>query len=636
MTARLVARLSRREVAAAPARTALVAAVLVLGTVLSALAGAALVPAISAEPTGDTFLRLILGITAVLSLAVTLAVIVPINIASLRRRRRDLERLDAQGARRTTLVGVALGPGLLVTVPAVTLGAALAWLTAPRVLNSFTWQPDPHEGALLTWGIVAGAGVVAIASIGSDLLPAAVTVGALPRAGTQPTTATGARRTDAALALATLLLGGTGLRLATVGASRIVPALATIGVALVLSAAAPALALLLRAAFRLRAGPFELLFALRDAARHLLRVAPPAIAGAAVVAGVVVAMTYAGTTAAAAAESHRPIAPPGAALAVGRTVDDVGTIAPVDLNVIRAGVAGAGVGAVADVIPVSVGQGPWLSVRDPHGAPRPLGALDGGLFWDKPLVLVPGEPNAYGLGDDVLEAVNSGKLAVPIDYAALVELGNGTIDVHTGGDPFVSVPAAAVVRAGAPSPVVMSPEVARGLGMTVTQAFAIVVLDRPLTIDDERAFNDAGLRLMVEVGPQGGHPDSTQLGLLVGGGTGLVVVIVAIAALSRGEARNEGATLAAVGAETGFLRRVAFVQGGVAGLAACVIGCAAGLIIARVLLASRDSAYAGRYTAGGVAVLDVPWPVLGALAVLLPLAVAGVSAAISPVSRECR
>ena len=177
--------------------------------------------------------------------------------------------------------------------------------------------------------------------------------------------------------------------------------------------------------------------------------------------------------------------------------------------------------------------------------------------------------------------------------------------------------------------VVVSPETAASLGMTVVPAWLVATYDEQLstkqldrlTADAEevRVSDQSGLSVHEERGPD---PIAPWLWLILGVAVVLVVGASAVClGLARFERRPDDATLSAVGGGPLLRRNVnAWQAATIVGIGA-VVGTAVGLVPVWGLTQSA---------AGYMDLADIPWPWLGVLAFALPLAITAVAWLVRP------
>lgn len=618
-------RLGLREIRGSAGRSVLVATLLSASTAIAGLALTGLAIPVSFDGGDSRWRSSVLAVVGLAVIALTLAVTIPVHLVSLHRRHRDLAMLASAGADRGSLLRAALAPVVALTLPAVTLGAALAAAGAAPIFDVLDGanQAFPPRAASVPWAVL-GAVLVAGGSFLTGLIPALRLVRRPMVASTDPGGGLSLVSRRVMVICAVVLAGG-GYALASTGASETEPGDLATGVGLVWAGAALAVPALMALAFRVPTGAsFAVVYAFRQGARSLARLVPTVLAGTACVAAATTAIAFADSSAAQGRALHVPVAPLGSVLIGGGYVDDWGTMAPLELGDAIAQVEH--LAPVASAVPVRVVQvDPPSTVVDSRpimlGSPRTtLGPM---------VVLTPEVAGVYGLEPKVLDAVGAGKVAIPAEFEGLVPP-EGHFAISFGQD-AVEVPVAAVVPHTAPAPTFVSEETARLLGLTTTQASAVVTADRALTLTDQRMLVAEGAHAVVELGAPAVGTTPTQIALLAGTGGLLALVMLGMSVLSQVEAHPEERTLQAVGADRRFLRRVAFLQSWVCALMACAAGMASGLVAAQALLLARQASYGEAYSLpDGVALVSVPWPVLAAMVVVLPVLTGAVTAMVRP------
>ncbi|MDR1427105.1 MAG: hypothetical protein LBJ08_05040, partial [Bifidobacteriaceae bacterium] len=428
-----------------------------------------------------------------------------------------------------------------------------------------------------------------------------------------------ARPWTAWLALLGVPAIGVGVFLARRGAIQIDVGAVLVGVLLVGVGASALTALALRLLGTVRVpGSFSATFALRDAGRHQIRVVPGVAAGLGLIAAVVAGMVYIESSRSAAQRMHLLDAPLGGAFVM--TAD-----------LAEATAAAEAIAPVVQAVPATVAHVPGSFTARADGGPfagdhesfsTGSSALLGGVGV---LVVTPELADVFGFPAETRSALAAGKLATRAGDFGMAS-GEGTLYfIDPQEEPF-ALPVAVVLPDAAPAVLAVSEERARELGWPVTVTGIVVMTDRPLTREDQGALTPPGAN--VELGL---HIDTAPAQYaLLGAGTALVALLVwALAGLARAEALRDAAIVEAVGAPPGFTRRVAGLQALLqAGLAA-LAGVPTGIALGRVFLAIREAAVPGQPDA-----VAIPWPQIAALAVLLPLGVAIVTAITTPVSRR--
>ncbi len=572
----------------------------------------------------------------------------PAFAVGARRQSRTLALMAATGgtpaqARRTVLAGgVVLGG--VGAVAGVVLGLGAAWLVMPLLQRfSRSWF-GPYDVA---WGHLA-----AIAAFG---LVSAVLAAVVPAwiASRQDVVAVLAgRRGDRRASLRSPVLGvlllAVGIAGSAYGATHpdqgelVIAGSAVVSVLGMILLTPVVLVLLARLGRRL---PLTLRFAVRDAARHRTRSVPAVAAVAATVAGVValgVAVssddrqneaTYSPTL----REGDGVVTAYGAAPA---TFDRIATV-------VRRGLPGAQVVEVQGVDEDGTGtggSGEFTMLDFRAGNRRSLLSSYGSALGSSVLVAdampsgLPGVPDSeLAAADRVLGdggAVVFTSSPVPQDTVTIsgeVSPVDGDhsrrLRPRTAAARFIQVPDLSIsVQA------VLSPEVAAGLGVDV-RPVGVAVTGREITASEERDVGEAvgalvpGAALYVERGYQ--PDDATRVALLILVGLGAVLMLggtLTATFLALSDARPDLATLSAVGAAPRTRRGVAASSALVIALTGAVLGAVVGLIpgiaVSFPLTAERWATTDAEGNALASHYLAIPWPVMGALVLALPLVTA--------------
>lgn len=179
-----------------------------------------------------------------------------------------------------------------------------------------------------------------------------------------------------------------------------------------------------------------------------------------------------------------------------------------------------------------------------------------------------------------------------------------------------------------PTAIAIAPDAAVELGMITQPARVIADFPEPLQASDLdriraqtelRSTRDATMYAAYEQGP----PDDVfwMVPILIAVSV-LVLGASAVAlGLARFERRPDDATLAAVGGTRGLRRRISFWQGLIIAGFGTIAGAVAG-VLPPIGFAIQSQ--------GNLLVSDLPWLVVGALAIALPLAIAAVSWLVPP------
>ncbi|SFF25324.1 FtsX-like permease family protein [Blastococcus tunisiensis] len=596
--------------------------------------------------------------TAVLSLVVASLVLEVVLLAGpafavgVRRQRRDLALVGAAGGsagdlRRIILAnGVVLGGGAAVLGAAAGIGLAAAAVPVLEARSDLVFGPFevPVVDVLLTVGVGLVAGL------------AAAWFPARQAARTEVVDALAGRRgqvrTSWRSPLAGLVLAAAGLALVVLGARGAELAVAGGAVLLVVGivVATPWLVGLLAPLARWL--PVSGRLAVRDATRNRSRTAPAVAAVMATVAGVTALAIGSASDSAQARRDYVAAAPLGAGQLYGN-----GQMTEADWDAVVSvlarespgrpvhrlqGNVWTNTGTQDEVFALADGcTGDALDCRwYPRDATSVL-TTTGELLVADPVALR--AASTTELPDEVYDALDSGRAAVfgagAVDDAGRLTLvgvrfdlqGGHTVSRSPASEPeTVQLPAVQVPlpEAGArgvdvPALVVVPPSLAGELPLPVgTTAVLTGGPDDPVTEAEERRIDEA---LGAVAGGEGGiqvergWQDSLALPrlILVGVGGALVLIATLTATgLALTDARPDFATLAAVGASPRTRRSMAMASAVVVGGGGALLGVAVGLapgIAVAVPLTSTD------YGGGADPVLDIPWDVLGAVGVGVPL-----------------
>ncbi|WNV75523.1 FtsX-like permease family protein [Geodermatophilus sp. DSM 44513] len=584
------------------------------------------------------------GQVAVLALVVAALLLEVVLLAGpafavgLRRQRRDLALLAATGATPADLSRTVLAFGLLLgggaAVGGALLGVGVAQLAVPvveartdAVFGPFD-VPLGHVLVVLVMGTVAGlaaAGTAAVQASRTDVV----------------TTLTGRRgqtRSSRRLPLLGLVLAVVGLVLTGLGARGSEFGVAGGAVLLVvgLVVATPWLVgLLTPLAPRL---PTSARLAVRDAVRNRSRTAPAVAAVMATVAGVTTLAIGSASDSAQGRRDYAPQAPLGAAVVSGVDLDWEAVTATVAREVPGrevtrlSGVSWSDPAAPQLVVtaPGCAGSVDTCRWFDEAGVPVSLSLTD---------VLVGGPDTAARLfptelAGEVAAALAQGRVAVlgtgAVDASRQVRLAAVRYDPVTGA----SQPAGAVTLPGAEVPLTAQDPVTLPAQVVVPESLVaelpapvgplqIVVggPDAPVTAAEETRLREALTVLAgdVAVYVERGWSDElwvARLLLVLVGGTLVLVATLTATGLTVADARPDHATLAAVGAPPRTRRRMAMGSAAVIGGGGALLGVLAGLapgIAVAYPLTSND------YGAGARPLVVVPWDLLAAVAVGVPL-----------------
>ncbi|WP_203338268.1 ABC transporter permease [Nocardioides limicola] len=570
----------------------------------------------------DDTVLIILALIATMVLIEVVLLAGPAFAVGARRQARTLALMSATGgatpaqARRVVLASaVVLGvtAGLLGTL----LGIGVAWLAVPAVAQ-LSWEyPGPFEVPWPVLGVVAGFGL--ISALLAALVPAWIASRQDPvlvLAGRR-----GQSRPSIVMPLIGVLVFGVGVALAVAGTRQyrgeFLIAVSAIVCVLGMVMLVP---LVVSGVGRLvRFGPLPLRFAGRDAARHRTRTAPAVAAVAATVAGVValgIAMT---SDAAENRETYQPrlahgwgqVHHPGDREAVTATIRQV---AP-EAEFIEVSTAGAYL--EFHVVGEEYPREWWSNV------------LDGGVIVaDSVPEAVPGFPAEHRAEAD--RALTAGGVVVldltPAASGRVAVVANDW-DHETGEmlDPqeYGEHPLILVAGDGeAKGPVIISTRLAQDWGLDTSSHLLVDGLSRSQAVDAEEmlAVLDAGLYV-----ERGYREDRSILiaKLLLGllGGVLMLGGTITATALALADARPDLATMSAVGAPPRTRRRIATSYAVVVSLTGALLGVVVGFVpgwaISVPLTHFGDS---GPF-------FEVPWLMIGAVVLGLPVLTAAVIAA---------
>lgn len=596
------------------------------------------------------------GAMAVLALIVVMALMEVVLLAgpafavSARRHSRTLALIAASGGSPAQARRVILASGLVLGAVAAVLGLVLGIVVALAVLPLVQRYDGQWFGPLeLPWTYL-----VAITGFGvlSAFLAAVVPAWLASRQDVVAVLAgrRGDRQPRASTPLVGLLLLGGGISAASYGAVSsdseesaiwisVAAIVSVVGMILVVPVVVAVLARLTR---RL---PLTTRYAARDAARHRTRTVPAIAAVAATVAGVVALGIAVSSDELRNQETYEP----QLAMGDGRVSywaealpgEDVVDPEPVWEQLTTAARRAAPEVEVAPVL--GVGQNPdgsytSISFRAPVGGDHSPASYGGGFASD----VLTGDP------DDLVGLVPEEQrpaVAAALDEGRAVVFSGRDVDADTvrvrtetwrdGAEdpersPRTEVPALYVVPDDIPPALAFLP-VSLVDQLRLATATGGLVLDGDLDAATETAIDEAVSAVTEEadVYVERGYerPDEIVVVLLVLGGLGGVLMLggtLTATFLALSDARPDLATMSAVGAAPRTRRRVAASYALVVGVVGAVLGAAVGLIpgiaISRPL--TLVTGYDGTPERGPF--LDVPWLLIGALVVALPLLTAAV------------
>ncbi|WP_308291055.1 ABC transporter permease [Micromonospora sp. RL09-050-HVF-A] len=175
---------------------------------------------------------------------------------------------------------------------------------------------------------------------------------------------------------------------------------------------------------------------------------------------------------------------------------------------------------------------------------------------------------------------------------------------------------------------VLSPAAAARVGLRTEPAgFAVDTRTTPTTAQLDRVVTALRPLLPVSVQTEQGPPRSQQrpVLLLLAAGAGMITLGAAGVAtgLAAAEGRRDLSTLAAVGASPRVRRVLSLCQAGVIAVVGSVLGIAAGLGSALIILTSMNRQYAQTWPAQSPYPVVVPWQTLGVLVVVPLVAMLG-------------
>ncbi|QGH68341.1 ABC transporter permease [Pseudactinotalea sp. HY158] len=621
--ARPVLLMTVRDLRRRPLRTVLVAVLIALVTaVASATVGIAIANRDEASGVAmDPWAAATTVLVCVLVLGMICLVTAPVHLAAAHRNMRRFGLLEAAGGRATDTT-------LALTAPAGLTAALGAGVGAPvgLVLAQLAGQVgDDTAWVLSTAAAVVGAVVIIVVvvavNVAASLLTAwrvrdAPVVEMLRARPPQGALTHGPRRvglavSGAALGATTAMLGLHRVDLLLVGIGAIVTwaglgALLALGVGSILGSA--------------RRGPYSLRFALREGARHPMRVVPTTIASATLVALLVVAMAFLGSTRQAALDRYIPTGPPGSGLLM-LSGGDATSVPPTaaDLERISSLIAAAGTDGRA--VPLVTPDGPLQLSREQQLValvPADVDSLLGGSGAPTALVATDGLVDAWNYDTAIRDVIAAGNVAVAL---GTLDDGDGpAVLAGPGGQHEVEVEE---ILPRSPMAVLLPPTVATELGHD-THVFAAMAMGLDggeLEELGQRALKD-GWMLAIEQGPPELERARTQYTLLAAAAVAVALILWIMGALAREEARADIVTLAAVGARPRFMRSVAAWQAGGVAIIAVIGGVPVGLLATRLLMTLRDASLAHEHTP-----LVIPWLPVLAMLVVVPL-VAGVGVAL--------
>ena len=565
----------------------------------------------------------------------------PAFAVGARRQARNLALMAATGgtprqARRVVLAG-AVVLGSVGAALGTVLGIGVAWAVLPIVQRySGTWL-GPFDVPWLHLVGIAGFGLL------SALLAAVVPAWIASRQDVVAVLA--GRRGDRApnlrspiLGLVLLGVGIAGSVAGATGAGEFAIAFSAIPAVLGMILLVPIVVVgVARLARRL---PLSMRFAVRDAARHRTRTVPAVAAVAATVAGVVALGIANSSDAAQNRETYQAQLPAGDGVITSYDAD--AAVLTSAAEIVDREIPDATVTPVRGIVEGRpTGESAYLEFRVPGAGTD--GLLDEyALPYGSSVLVSDGEwPAVLGFVADADEpraraAIAAGDVVVfssrPVDQREVKITG-----FHSDGEGNdrrvrpVTVPATYVEVEGQAQLVGVLPRrVARDLEVPVA-ATALSVTDADITAAQETDVSEgvAGLStdmsFYVERGYQ--NEDETMLLLLVLGALGALLMVggtLTATFLALSDARPDLATLAAVGASPRTRRSVASSYALVVGLVGALLGAAVGFIPGIAVSYPLTGGYTDYSGAVVGPYIDIPWLMIGAVVLLLPLLTAAI------------
>jgi putative ABC transport system permease protein len=594
----------------------------------------------ASDPAGEAVLALVVA-SVVLEIVLLAG---PAFAVGVRRQRRDLALIGAAGGSPADLRRVVLASGVILGGGAAVLGAGLGVVlagVASPIVEPWTGRTlGPFEVPLLDVAVTAAVGLVA--GLGAAWFPARQAA----RTDVVDTLAgrRGQVRTSWRSPVLGFVLAAAGMVLVVLGAQGAEIGVAAGAVLLIvgLVTASPWLVGLLAPLGRRL--PVAGRLAVRDATRNRSRTAPAVAAVMATVAGVTALSIGSASDSAQARRDYVPQAPLGTAMITG----DLGEGAWADVEAVLR--------EQAPERPVSrIQTVPWV-----NGVMRELAVLrpdcDGPVeecrWWlDQPVTISGGYGEVIAIdaetARDLTDASIRDDIARELGAGRLVVLGDGAVGddgtvrlaaieyEETGREYVGSVTATATLPASyvalpprglvqLPAVILVPPELAGRLPLEVrTTTLVTGGPEDPVTPEQEQHMQEAigVLSGVAGVSVERGWQDDLAIARYVLSGLAALLVLVATltaTGLALTDARPDFATLAAVGAAPRTRRFTAMasaaVVGGGGALLGVLVGMAPGIAVAYPLTGG-DSFGA----AGGRVLVDIPWLLLGGVAVLVPL-----------------
>ncbi len=603
----------------------------------------ALDPELGHDGGSDDALIAVIALVVVMALLEVVLLAGPAFAVIARRMQRSLALMAATGATPPQARRVVLASGIVLgaagAVLGVGLGLLVAWLSLPLVQRFSDAFLGPYDVPWLHLVGIAGFGLL------SALLAAVVPAWLASRQDVVAVLA--GRRGDRRPSLRSPLLGvlmlGVGISLSAYGArpgSRgvgeywiaMAAIVAVLGMILLVPLVVVGLARLARVL------PLPMRYAVRDAARHRTRTVPAVAAVAATVAGVVALGIANASDAAESEATYAQELPLGQASlssdgshrdwdayrAVAERYLPEARVTPVE------GVSDNG-RSWTDVAFRLDGERHFLSAYGSRlGTSVPVAGADGAL-----------PPVVVGLDDEEREraeaAMAAGGVVVFVNESVAADEATLVVRQHSGRRTVdrsrATLPAAVITVSALQSSFqgVLSAEAAAAVGIEA-ETLGLLIAGAEISEVQEQDVQEAlaslspGLTFYVERGYQA--DDETLIILLVLGALGGVLMLggtLTATFLSLSDARPDLATLSAVGASPRTRRAIAASYALVIGSVGAVLGAAVGFIpgvaVSRPL---TDMSYVGGGSGLPDHFLAIPWLLIGALVVALPLLTAAV------------
>ncbi|WP_156739933.1 FtsX-like permease family protein [Occultella aeris] len=539
-------------------------------------------------------------------------------MAAAHRNLRQIGLVEAAGGRVGDTTFALVAPAGLTAAAGAVVGAPLGLALASGALSTGGGAASVPETVTVVVAAIAIAVVVVAVNVVAALMTAwrvrgASVVDTLHGRVSESGRTSSARRIG--LAVTCLALGGMVLAL---GLRRIDLLLVAVGTVVTWAGLAALLAIGLTSLLgRARRGPYSLRFALREGARYPMRVVPTTIASATMVALLVAAMTYVGSTHQAEFDRYTPMGPPGSGIFMRWDPDGLALeVTAAETEAVSAMVTE--VGADGRALPLLTPDDPlWLSDgRDTVVfEPADESSLLGGSGVPAALLASDDLIEAWGYDASVRDALSAERLVV----APGTLPGGSETAVLTGPGGERTVQVEEILPRG-PATALLPRTVETELDVHVV-AVLVVGLD-PVALEGlGQAAQADGWTLAIEHGAPELEHAPTEYALLAAAAIVVALLLWLMGALAREEARPDVATLEAVGARPRFTRWVAAWQAGGAAAIAVIAGIPIGLLGTRLLMTVRDTSLAWEPTS-----LVIPWLPTLAMLVVVPL-VAGLGVA---------